>query len=69
MPFIYTTNPKKLFFHMTNDKLLDVLQDMGQHGKKDRPPPVVRAAFRAASSRRLITPAEADAGIKEVLGC
>lgn len=67
MPFMYTISSNKPFFNMSNDKLLDILQDMSQHGKKDRPPSIVRAAFRVAASRGLLTAAEAEAGISQVL--
>lgn len=67
MPFIYTVSPNKLISNLTNDQLIDLLESMGQRGKNVSPPSVIRAAFSAAARRGLITSAEADAGVQQVL--
>lgn len=67
MPFIRTTSPFYGLSTMTDDQLLDKLQAMGRPGRDGAPPFVVRAAYAIAAQRGLITPEEAQAGIKEVL--
>lgn len=67
MPFIYTVSPNYGVSNKTNDQLLDFLEYLSQHGRNGSAPSVIKAAFATAARRGLITPQEAEAGIKEVL--
>ena len=65
-PFIYVAKQSRAIF-MADDQLLDLLESMGQHGRNRNSPSTIKDAFMVAARRGLITPAEAHAGIKQVL--
>lgn len=67
MVWIRVVDPHYGISTLSDDELLDKLQAMGQPGVRSTAPCAIRAAYEVAARRGLITPEEADSGVKEVL--